>query len=92
MGDQNATIERMTEQPFQDPNKEQSFEAGLAELEAVVKELETEGLPLERAILIFEKGVTLSDRCRKQLEDAESKIEILTKRGLKLVPQPFDTE
>ncbi len=82
----------MPEQPNQEPSKEQSFEAGLAELEAVVKELETEGLPLERAIRIFEKGVTLSDRCRKQLEEAESKIEILTKRGLKLVPQPFDTE
>ena len=82
----------MPEQPHQDPNKEQSFEAGLAELEAVVKELETEGLPLERAIQVFEKGVTLSDRCRKQLEEAESKIEVLTKRGLKLVPQPFDTE
>ena len=64
----------------------------MAELEAVVKELETEGLPLERAIRIFEKGVTLSDRCRKQLEEAESKIEVLTKRGLKLVPQPFESE
>ena len=70
-------------------NQEPSFEAGLAELEAVVRELETEGLPLERAIQVFEKGVALSDRCRKQLEEAESKVEILTKRGPKLVPQPF---
>ena len=75
-----------------EPKQEQSFEAGLAELEAVVKELETEGLPLERAIQIFEKGVGLSDRCRKQLEDAESRIEILSKRGVKIVPQPFDAE
>ena len=71
-------------------NQEQSFEAGLADLEAVVKELETEGLPLERAIQVFEKGVALSDRCRKQLEDAESRIEILTKKGSKIVPQPFN--
>ena len=74
------------------PNQEPSFEAGLAELEAVVKELETEGLPLERAIQIFEKGVALSDRCRKQLEEAESKIEILTKRGQKVIAQPFDAD
>ena len=74
------------------PNQEPSFEAGLADLEAVVKELETEGLPLERAIQIFEKGVALSDRCRKQLEEAESKIEILTKRGQKVIAQPFDAD
>lgn len=73
-----------TEQP--------SFEAGLAELEAVVKELETEGLPLERSIQIFEKGVALNARCRSLLEAAESRIEILTKKGDKIVPEPFEAE
>ncbi|MFN9458047.1 MAG: exodeoxyribonuclease VII small subunit, partial [Acidobacteriota bacterium] len=47
--------------------KPPSFEAGLAELEAVVKELEGGDMPREQAIALFEKGVHLSDSCRKQL-------------------------
>jgi exodeoxyribonuclease VII small subunit len=54
--------------------KPPSFEAGLSELEAVVKELEGGDLPLEQAIALFEKGVHLSDSCRKQLEDAETRV------------------
>jgi exodeoxyribonuclease VII small subunit len=67
-----------------------NFEQGLTELEAVVKELESGDLPLEKAIQIFERGVTLSDRCRKELEEAETRVEILLKRGDKIEPQPFD--
>ena len=54
-----------------------NFEQGLSDLETVVKELESGDLPLEKAIEIFERGVTLSDRCRKELEDAETRVEIL---------------
>ena len=76
----------MPEQPLADWN----FEQGLADLEAVVKELESGDLPLEKAIQVFERGVTLSDRCRKELEDAETRVEILLKRGDKVEPAPFD--
>ncbi|MSV32609.1 MAG: exodeoxyribonuclease VII small subunit, partial [Bryobacterales bacterium] len=44
---------------------------------------------LEKAIEIFERGVTLSDRCRKELEDAETRVEILLKRGDKIEAEPF---
>ncbi len=43
-----------------------NFEQGLADLEAVVKELESGDLPLEKALELFEKGVALSAACRKQ--------------------------
>ena len=46
------------------------FEAGLQELEQIVKEMESGDLPLERALELFEKGTRISDICRKQLEDA----------------------
>lgn len=69
---------------------EWSFEKGLADLESVVKELEAGDLPLERAIQIFERGVTLSDRCRKELADAETRVEVLLKRGDKLEAEPFE--
>jgi exodeoxyribonuclease VII small subunit len=57
-----------------------NFETGLAELEKVVKELEAGDLPLERSLELFEKGMTLSDICRKQLQDAETRIELLIRK------------
>ena len=66
-----------------------SFETGLLELEKIVKEMEGGELPLERAIELFEKGMKLSDVCRKQLEEAETRVEILMRRGEKVVPEPF---
>jgi exodeoxyribonuclease VII small subunit len=70
----------------------EGFEDGLKELEAVVKELESGDLPLEKAIELFEKGMALSQRCRKQLEEAETRIEQLIKRGEKVEPEPFGNE
>jgi len=67
----------------------QTFESCLEELEKVVKELETGDLPLERSIELFEKGVGLSESCRKQLEDAETRIEMLTRKDGRLQPEPF---
>lgn len=69
-----------------------SFEQGLKELEKVVQELEDGDLPLEEALQRFEKGVELSETCRKQLEAAETKVEILLKKNNKLRPEPFKTE
>ena len=66
-----------------------SFEAGLHQLEAIVKEMESGELPLERALELFERGTKLSDACRKQLEDAETRVEILMKRAGEVQPQPF---
>lgn len=68
------------------------FETGLAELESVVKELEGGDLPLERALALFEKGVALSENCRKQLEHAETRVEILLRKGDRVEPQPFEAE
>ena len=67
-----------------------SFESGLDELETVVKQLEKGDLPLERSIELFEKGMVLSERCRKQLGDAETKIELIVKRGNRTEPEPFE--
>ncbi len=69
-----------------------SFEASLQELEAVVKEMESGDLPLERALELFEKGMRLSETCRKQLEEAETRIEILDRKGDKVQPEPFRSD
>jgi exodeoxyribonuclease VII small subunit len=67
----------------------ESFEASLDELEKVVKELEAGNLPLERSLELFEKGMTLSEVCRKQLENAETRVEILIRKDGKMQPEPF---
>lgn len=69
--------------------KPPSFEQSLEELEKVVHELESGELPLERALQLFERGVELSNACRKQLEEAETRVEILTKRNGKTQAEPF---
>jgi len=72
-----------------DPQQQLSFEAGLQQLEAIVKEMESGELPLERAIELFERGMKLSEGCRRQLEDAESRVEILMRRAGEMQPQLF---
>ena len=69
-----------------------SFEAGLEQLENIVKEMESGELPLERALELFENGMKLSEACRKQLEEAETRVEILTRRAGEMQPQPFRTD
>jgi exodeoxyribonuclease VII small subunit len=77
--------------PKPTPNPPPTFEAGLQELENIVKQMETGELPLERAIALFEEGMKLSETCRKQLEEAETRVEILTRRAGEVQPQPFKT-
>ena len=69
-----------------------SFEAGLEELEKVVKELEGGDLSLDRSLALFERGMELSDCCRKQLEEAETRVEMLIRREGKMTAEPFRPE
>jgi exodeoxyribonuclease VII small subunit len=66
-----------------------SFETGLQQLETIVKEMESGELPLERALELFERGMKLSDACRKQLEEAETRVEVLMKRAGEVHPEPL---
>src|ERR687895_2716991 len=54
-----------------------NFEAQLASLERIVRELERGDLPLERSLELFEQGVRLSRECQKRLNEAERRIEVL---------------
>ncbi len=69
-----------------------SFETGLQQLEGIVKEMESGDLPLERALELFEKGMKLSEACRKQLEEAETRVEALIKRAGEVTPEPFSLD
>ena len=54
------------------------FEKSLLELENIVTALENNDVTLDESIALFEKGVELSNKCRKTLENAEIKITKLT--------------
>lgn len=66
------------------------FEECLERLEKIVDELEKSDVPLEQALALFEEGVRLSSSCKKQLEEAEGKVEILLKSNGKIQAEPFD--
>ena len=67
------------------------FEESLQRLEAIVAELEKGEVPLDRALELFDEGMKLSGSCRKELETAEGKVEILLKRDGKLQPEAFES-
>ncbi len=69
-----------------------SFETGLDQLEAIVKEMESGELPLERALQLFETGMQISESCRKQLLAAETRVEMLVRRGQQVVAEPMATD
>ena len=66
------------------------FEECLERLEKIVAELEKGDVSLDRALELFDEGMQLSGSCRKELEEAEGKVEILLKRNGKLQPEPFE--
>ena len=70
----------------------ESFESCLDELEKVVRELEAGDLSLERSLELFERGMGLSESCRKQLEEAETRVETLIRRDGKMTAEPFRPE
>jgi exodeoxyribonuclease VII small subunit len=70
-----------------------NFEEQLKALESVVERLEQGDLTLEDSVLLFEEGLKLSEACKKELEAAEGKIQVLMNRGNgKMTAEPFDVE
>jgi len=67
------------------------FEDCLQRLEKIVQELEAGDVPLEKSLALFEEGMQLSASCRKELEEAEGKVEILLKQNGKLHEEPFES-
>lgn len=74
----------------QEPEQQPSFEGELEKLEGIVSQLEDGKLSLEESLQLFEQGVKLSRACRKQLREAETKVEILLRKGGEMQPEPFE--
>jgi len=55
------------------------YEEALSRLEYITEQLEKGDLTLDEALTFFEEGIKLVKICSKMLDEAEGKIEILTK-------------
>ncbi len=55
-----------------------SFEDALAQLEDIVRQLESESLSLDASLELFERGQRLAAFCNVRLDEAELKIQQLT--------------
>ncbi|WP_306518068.1 exodeoxyribonuclease VII small subunit [Rheinheimera sp.] len=59
----------------------QQFEQMIAELEAIVQQLEQGDLSLDDALQQFERGVALTRASQQQLQSAEQKVQILLQQN-----------
>ena len=72
------------------PSPKTRFEDALKKLEEIVGKLEDGEIPLEQALKLYEDGVHLSRLCAKKLEEAEKKIESLSRdNGGRITARPF---
>ena len=71
---------------------EPRFEDALAQLEALVRKLESGELDLEEALSTFETGVALAKQCSSRLEAAELRISKLEQGANGPVERELDVE
>jgi exodeoxyribonuclease VII small subunit len=58
-----------------------SYESRLDRLEAIVAELEGDGVPLDRALALFEEGIELLRAASDELTQAEGRVALLIERA-----------
>ena len=65
------------------PESPPSFEAALAELEALVATMEGGQLPLAQSLSAYKRGAQLLAYCQAALKDAQQQVEVLESGVLK---------
>lgn len=70
-----------------------NFETALAELETIVKNLETGKTSLEDSISAYERGIILKNHCESKLREAQARIDkIVVKSDGSVATTPFDSD
>jgi exodeoxyribonuclease VII small subunit len=73
--------------------EEIKFEKAMKRLESIVDELEKGEMDIDKSLEAFEEGIKMSRLCSKKLNEAEQKIEQLTKNEKgELITSLFPTE
>lgn len=68
------------------PAVELDYETAFGELETIVTALESEQPSLQDAMLLFERGQALAQRCATLLDQTELRVRQLTGEGLEELP------
>ena len=66
---------------MENENESPAFEDALEELETIVERMEDGDPSLEESLKLFERGMDLTRRCQKALDDAEQRIQTLADTG-----------
>ncbi|MBC2770816.1 MULTISPECIES: exodeoxyribonuclease VII small subunit [Pusillimonas] len=82
MADQSADSAPGVRKPKSEPLPK-DFETALAQLEALVAQMENGELPLEASLAAYERGVELSKICQKLLDKADEQVKVLQGNLLK---------
>lgn len=61
--------------------KERSFEEAMERLEAIVTEIESDELGLERQFELFKEGMTLARFCDAKLKEVQKSVELVLKES-----------
>jgi exodeoxyribonuclease VII small subunit len=64
----------MSPKPKKAPDREPSYEKAFAELQEIVIKLESGAIPLEDAMVLYERGQALAKFCAGLLDKAELRI------------------
>ena len=70
----------------------ESFEGSLGRLEQIVGALEKGDLSLEESLKLYEEGISRARFCQQRLEEAETKIEVLSQDARRVLDRSAKTE
>jgi len=69
-----------------------SFESNIKRLEQIVAGLEEGDVELDKSLKLYEEGAKLIEACRKQLAEAETRIEKIRPKDDGLETEPFESD
>jgi exodeoxyribonuclease VII small subunit len=69
--------------------KKRTFEDSLKRLEKIIDEMENSQLDIDKAMKLFEEGISLVKECSSKLNETKKRIEILVEKNGKIEKENF---
>lgn len=69
--------------------KKHTFEDSLKRLEKIIDEMENSQLDIDKAMKLFEEGISLVKECSSKLNETKKRIEILVEKNGKIEKENF---
>ncbi len=75
---------------MEEQKKEMTFEAALTRLDQIVRQLESNNVPLDDLMKLYDEGNEMIRFCNKKLEDASSKVKLVKEQNGVPVTEDFE--